>query len=1287
MNKELNSLIFLLLFHVAGFCFNPDVRFNNISINEGLSQSQANRIRQDNMGFIWIATQDGLNRFDGYEFKIYKESLKNDSSLLGNYIYDLEISTHEVWVSTDKGLNKINLLNNQIERYTHDSKNPESISSNQIRNIFITSNNEVWVTDVYGTINIYNASQNTFKHIKLPQLSSNINHIYVDKHHNYWLATEENGIYIIQSNFNILYHGLLSEFSIKHIFFHHVLSEIWLSTSEGVKTITNPWFYLKKSQPDVKTSNIISNSVKVNKIIENQKNEIFIATEGEGLYKLQAKNKPDKNWEIENYKNSEYSKNSIADNIIYDVFVDKNNMLWIGTYNGISKYYTDNQFIKTIRKSKEHNNTLINENIWSILEDKKNTIWVGARQGLTSIKNKNTYINYSNISTHPLFKKNQIILSLFEDSKNRLWIGTVCELIQVYRDTSNSIIATEKILSWENDKKNPVENRVYKIAEDKKGNILIGTKTGFGIINPEKNIKIFITQFLNPITNEYINLQSVRDIKIDSHDGIWLATETGVYYMEYDSLNIRSIRFNNPFPNIQEQITSIALLNNNQIWLGTYGAGIRKVNIANGSFEILSEDDGLSNNVIYGILQDANNVWISTNNGISVVDKKTNRITFYTEKDGLQSNEFNAGAYFKGEKNIYFGGIRGFNIIEPDKYYKNYIKPLPIITDIKINNKNIFSHSNPYYLNEILLKHFQNNIQINFTGIQFTSPEKNQFYFKLSPIESDWIILKNSRSAIYNNLAPGKYTFVLKVCNADDVCSQTISLNITIKPVFWQTGLFKFSAIALLVIIVFLGVRTRINLVNNQKKALESIVDRRTREVIRQKEQIEHQKEELELEKKKAEDLLKQILPEQTVYELQAKGKVTALNFKVATVMFTDFKDFTKIAEEISPKELLLKLDTHFRKFDEIIEKYNVEKIKTMGDSYMAAGGIPIRNRSNPYDVALAALEIQNYMQTANQESIAKGEKPWEIRIGIHTGELIAGVIGTKRFAYDIWGDTVNVTSRIESSCEAGKINISGQTYTVIKDFFNCTYRGKIEAKNKGVIDMYYLEGLYKDYALAENPKLPSIEYFKALQMYLFGHVISYRKAERNIINRLKTELPDNLYYHSLQHTLDVRDAVNRIATSEGLNNEEILLLKTAALYHDAGFIKSYHKNETIGAQMAKEDLEKYGYTPKQIERIIALIKSTAYPYNPSDILEQILCDADLDYLGREDFFEISEKLRKEYLERGIVQTNEEFDQLQIKFLTEHKYFTQTAIETRKNTKIKHLEFLKSQNEKDINKS
>jgi class 3 adenylate cyclase len=249
-----------------------------------------------------------------------------------------------------------------------------------------------------------------------------------------------------------------------------------------------------------------------------------------------------------------------------------------------------------------------------------------------------------------------------------------------------------------------------------------------------------------------------------------------------------------------------------------------------------------------------------------------------------------------------------------------------------------------------------------------------------------------------------------------------------------------------------------IELQGKVNRELEDKVAERTAELMEEKKQVELQKEAIEIEKKRSDELLLNILPEKVAEELKSKGSAESKLIDNATVIFTDFKDFTKISEKYNAEQLVSEIHECFSAFDKIMEKYGVEKIKTIGDSYMAAGGLPMPNQTHPEDVVRAGLAIKKFMDEHNQRKKEEGKIFFEIRIGIHTGPVVAGIVGVKKYAYDIWGDTVNTASRLESSGEAGKVNISEDTYLLVKHLFKCVARGNVAAKGKGEIAMYYVE-------------------------------------------------------------------------------------------------------------------------------------------------------------------------------------------------------------------------------------
>ncbi len=396
-----------------------------------------------------------------------------------------------------------------------------------------------------------------------------------------------------------------------------------------------------------------------------------------------------------------------------------------------------------------------------------------------------------------------------------------------------------------------------------------------------------------------------------------------------------------------------------------------------------------------------------------------------------------------------------------------------------------------------------------------------------------------------------------------------------------------------------------------------------------------------------------------------------SVKYDKATVLFADIQGFTKIVEHLNPETLIDELDRFFVFFDEVADKHGIEKIKTIGDAYMCAGGLPEKNSTNPIEVVLAALEMQSYMQKSKHSSQANSDEFWKLRIGIHTGPVISGVIGRKKLSFDIWGDTVNIASRMESSGVGGKINVSGITYRLVKDFFTCEYRGKMPIKYKGETDMYFVTGIEPSLSVDGEGIIPN-EVFKIKLQW-----IRYNDLEELVLNQLKEELPSYLKYHNVKHTIDVCTQVEVIGRAEGLNSKELLLVKTAALFHDTGYMVDPVKHEIQSARIAREILPKYNYSSSEIEAINQLIMATEMNFEPKLLMEKIIKDADLDYLGRADFIPLSEKLWEEVNHFNGKLSQREWNKKQFDFISKHVYYTNTARSLRQVNKEIQLRKIK----------
>jgi len=392
----------------------------------------------------------------------------------------------------------------------------------------------------------------------------------------------------------------------------------------------------------------------------------------------------------------------------------------------------------------------------------------------------------------------------------------------------------------------------------------------------------------------------------------------------------------------------------------------------------------------------------------------------------------------------------------------------------------------------------------------------------------------------------------------------------------------------------------------------------------------------------------------------------------MATVLFADIHGFSKLVEGMESSSIMDELDAILFEFDEIVARYKIEKIKTIGDTYMCSGGIPVKNITNPVDVVMAAMEMRNFLEKYERERRGEEGRIWDLKIGIHTGPVTASISGKKKTNYDIKGDTVNTASRIEAVSGNGTILISVMTYELVKEFFDCEYFGKLPVKYKGDLQMYEVKGIKKEFSENSDGSTPNAAF-----RIKFG-LIQFTDIQEIILDKLEKELPDYLFYHNVKHTVDVVTEVELIAWGEGCTDEEILLLKTAGLFHDAGHTVAYDNHEFYGTELAKEMLPKYNYTPEQIDRICEIIMSTKLPPLPANLLEEIICDSDLDYLGRSDFIPVSNTLYEELKAQNKIGELNDWNKLQVKFISGHQYFTNTARSLREVNKHLQIERIQS---------
>jgi ligand-binding sensor domain-containing protein/class 3 adenylate cyclase/predicted metal-dependent HD superfamily phosphohydrolase len=1297
------KLFFVLLFLSFSIQAQNSYRFRNYTISDGLSQSNVSTLVQDNTGTIWVGTQDGLNRFDGQSFETFTpdntEGIEN-----GDFICSIKASNGIIWFGTSNGLTSYNPNTENFNTFLY--KTEEVL---QIRSIEEDVKGNLWIASPTSGIYYFETKTQKLtkeKRIKLP--TEKVLFTKLLSKDELLISTEDLGMFVYHISQN---HTYPLEIKTKKDKYIRAYTSKPFSQNEWI-ICSNQGLYLinkqtKKVRSYLRKLDDAYGWLEIHDALIISPTKFIITSKSNGIFTIEQSGR-----KTFIYRSTQdvFQKHSLVYNAINVLMKDKNGTFWVGTERGLSSFDPLNQGFYGVGQSEDLTKGLPFASIWSFAEENSGRyIFIGSDNCVSRYDQRTGLFNQYFKKINTAKKSNNFsILSIYAFSANNILVGTGDGLYSL-------TISGENTYSFNKIEFKGVQNpsnfeRIYSIGKWKENKFFLATKGG--VLLFEKNtgkFQVFEYDEKNP--KKTIGSGVAKVIFKDLDGNVWFTTGTGGLYKLIEKnkkLEIHPYPYNHKIAQLsKEYIASIYQQDKNTLWLGTMGAGLIKWNLATKTGKIYNKKSGLPNNTIYAVLADDKDktLWLSHNKGLSCLYLKDDHILNFNEQDGLMSNEFNQGAYFKSKNGFfYFGGINGFNYFDPKNLHIEDKKVNVSFTKIKFDDNWLKpSESNGLlsksisFTKHILLPYKKRSFTIKFMATEMSNPNLISYKYILEGSEDGEVLLGNSNQIHLNSIQPGDYTLKVYARLGNGSWSEKpAKLAITVETPYWKTVWFWISIAVFIAFLTWFYFRKKIEYERRQQVKLELKIAERTREIREQnikiekqkylieekKNHVEEQKMLLEIEKEKTEKLLKNILPVSVSEEIKETGRATARAYSRVSVLFTDFVGFTKISETMKPSELVNELDIYFRKFDEIIVRNNLEKIKTIGDAYMCAGGVPVRNKTNPIDACLAALQIQEAMQHMRNEAIAKGKIVWNLRLGINTGEVTAGVIGTEKLAYDIWGSTVNQAQRMEMLGEPGKVTISGQTFKYIEPYFNCTFRGKAKTKSSGLVDMYTVDSIKPELSIDGKGIYPNERFHQILNLHQYS-TINYYKAEKHIMKVLNEQLSPKLHYHSITHTKDVVKSVERLALLEGVTDEGLFLLKSAATYHDAGFIESYDSNEVIGARLAAEILPNYGYSQEHIQIIKELIYVTEIPHKPKNHLEEIMCDADLDYLGRDDFHEIADKLRVELREFGKINSDRKWDEIQVSFLTNHKYFTKTAIETRDARKQKHLQEIKDRLERN----
>lgn len=772
--------------------------FNNINIEQGISQSTIEDIFQDSEGYIWLGTNDGLNRYNGYEFKIYNyEEYQN--SISHNGITDItEDKYGNIWVNTVSGVNKINKKTEKISNYTEING---KIKEDSTTEIIVTKDNNILV-GTYEGLNIYNSKEDRFDVIleqKDGILSSCIYSIDKDINGNIWIGTEL-GLNKLSKDFKVL-ETYPSESEIYNIFCDDENGFVWAgSDSSGLLKIDTKTKEVKQYINNIEDLNSLpANQVGV--IIRDSKGNLWVGTTN-GLARYNEKNDS-----FDVYKNKVYDKNSLVYNDVRSIIEDREGVLWVGTYSGISIFDTESS-IKYYNAGLDDGYLLSENMVHGIYEDDEGYLWVGSRtKGVNIIDRENNTSKSINMENNNVIQSNSI------------------NDITVYKDFI--FVATDAGVLKINKKENTIQNynledgligeNVKDIFVCDKNYLWIGSTNGLNLLDIENDKIIDMT--------DYVDEGSYVKYIYQGQDGsyyIGFLRDGGLGIIEPNS---KETKYYKNIPNDKTSISSnrVRYINEDSkgnLWIGT-SYGLNKYDPKTKVFKRYTTSDGIANNTIYGVLVDDNdNIWVSTNKGISQIDTKNNTVNNLSVTDGLQGNEFNGNAAFKSKSGeLFFGGINGLNAFYPEDVNSINNKSKVIFDGFKVNDKDYLD------INGLKFDNNTENIKIKFFTPVYSSNKNISYEYELIGSNSSKATTKENY-VIYNDLLPGKYTFKVRAVDSRGDISDSETIEFSIKYPFWMSPIACF--IYLVIAILFI--------INNKYKLkyLDRLVKSRTKELEEQ---------------------------------------------------------------------------------------------------------------------------------------------------------------------------------------------------------------------------------------------------------------------------------------------------------------------------------------------------------------------------------------------------------------------------------------------------------------------
>jgi len=838
------------------------LRFEHISLEQGLSQSSVLCILQDSKGFMWFGTEDGLNKYDGYSFTVYRHSPGDPDSLSNNRVRSIyQDREGTIWIGTDGGLNKLDRETERFTSYQNDPNDPHSLSSNYVSLIYEDRTGTLWIGTRGGGLAIFDRETAQFIHYQnnpsdARSLSSNyVSTIYEDRTGTLWVGTSDGGLDRLDRETGQFDHYLFSYYQSDpndpHSLSHYPITAIcedragmlWIGTSGGgLARFDRETEKFSHYLNDLYNPHSLSNN-RVLSVYEDQAGTLWVGTYGGGLNRLDRET-----GQFIRYQADLSDPHSLSDNVVWSFYEDRSGVLWIGTHGGLSKYDQGREKFAHYQADPDDPNSLSNNHVLSIYEDRGGTLWIGTHGGGLNRFDREAaqFTHYQHDPHSPHSLSHNIVWAIYEDQAGEFWIGTWGGGLNRFDRKS------ERFIHYRHDPSDPStlsSDDVFSIYEDRAGTLWVGTSGG-GLNRFDRKTETFTHYQADPMDPYSLSSNDVFSIYEDQTGALWVGTYGGGLN-RFDRETGQFIRYqadiSDPHSLSGNLVWSIYEDRAGTLWIGTDG-GLNRFDRATEVFTHYRERDGLPNDMIYCILEDnaspdgtRGNLWLSTNDGLSKFDPQAETFRNYDTGDGVQSKQFSGGACHRSSSGeMFFGGINGFNTFYPDTIKDNHYIPPIVLTLLTQGGEEVAADKAVESL-EGATFHWPNNFfEFEFAALSYTQPEKNQYAYMLEGFDEDWNYIETRHFGRYTNLPGGTYTLRLKGSNNDGVWNQEgTSVTITIVPPVWETWWFRGIAILVLVGGVIGGYRLRVKSIEARARELENLVQERTREIERRRQELE----------------------------------------------------------------------------------------------------------------------------------------------------------------------------------------------------------------------------------------------------------------------------------------------------------------------------------------------------------------------------------------------------------------------------------------------------------------